>query len=81
MALMVFQKPGSASPFDTADVCANMISSADPSGRPGCNGGVSTRLVGMQPGVVLVVVTNEDGTPGEYGDYQLTVTSDTSTCL
>jgi hypothetical protein len=80
MALMVFQKPGSTAPYDTKNVCNNLISSADPSGEPGCSGGGDlSRIVGMQPGTVFIVVTTEDPS-GESGAYQLTVTSDTSSC-
>jgi len=80
MAVMLYQKPGSTTPYDTMNVCNNLIASADPSGEPACGGGgVLERIVGLQPGTVLVAVATEDPS-GESGAYALTVTSDTSMC-
>lgn len=78
MSVMVFQRPGSTAPFDTSNVCRNLVASADPSARSDCGGGVSARFVGLQPGTIYVVVSSED--PGKTGAYELTVTSDTSRC-
>jgi hypothetical protein len=78
MSLMVFQRPGSSTPYDTSNVCRNLVAFADPSERRDCAGGVSTRLVGLQPGTVYVVVSSQS--PGYTGAYQLTVTSETSAC-
>jgi hypothetical protein len=77
MEVMLFQKPGSTTPYDTANSCQNMITSWEPSPRNNCNGGIQARSINMQPGIVYVVVTNEGG---ELGTYELTVKSDTSRC-
>jgi hypothetical protein len=77
MSVMLFQRPGSSTPYDTSSVCRNLIGFADPSARRDCAGGVSARFVGLQPGSVQVVVSSE-GTG--VGPYQLTVKSETSRC-
>jgi hypothetical protein len=79
MALMIFQKVGSTSPYDTANTCLNLISSPQPAAHPNCtSNGVSARFVGMQPGTVFVVVSSEG--PDKTGSYSLSLRSETSTC-
>jgi hypothetical protein len=77
MEVMLFQKPGSMHPYDTANSCKNLITSWEPSGQPNCNGGVFARSINLSPGIVYVVISSQSG---EFGSYQLKITSSTSTC-
>jgi hypothetical protein len=78
MSVVLYQRSGAAAPYDTGNICRNLVASADPSARRDCAGGVSARFVGLQPGTVYVVVSSES--PESTGTYQLTVKSDTSRC-
>jgi hypothetical protein len=78
MSVMIYAKIGSSAPYDTSNICLNLIASADPSGKQGCSQGVSTRIEGLAAGIVYIVVTSNG--PDVTGSYTLSVSSETSHC-
>jgi len=78
LAVMIYAKSGSATPYDTGNTCLNLLSSTEASGTKPCGQGVSARLQGFQPGIVYIVVTSNG--PEITGSYTLSLTSETSRC-
>jgi hypothetical protein len=78
LAVMIFAKSGSSTPYDTSNTCLNLLSSAEASGTKPCGLGVSARLEGFQPSIVYIVVTSNG--PEIAGSYTLSLSSETSRC-
>jgi hypothetical protein len=75
LALNIFQKPGSSTPFDTSKPCQSLVWTAE-DGWLG--GGLAGRLIGVQPGTLYVVATSTS--PDKTGTYEFQAASTTSEC-